>query len=189
MLKWCLPGTGTSSMTCERVTFVAIGSNSEEREQAVLMAVSELDLLARKLSVSRVYETTPMGPKQQPPYLNCVARLEWRSSPRSLLHVLQQVETRLGRRRTVRWGMRVIDLDLLLFSDLILNDHSLELPHPSMHTRVFVLRPLLELAPNVRSPRTGVPYRRYLRRMPPTGWRVLSTLQRTCRDTWVLKAA
>jgi 2-amino-4-hydroxy-6-hydroxymethyldihydropteridine diphosphokinase len=83
----------------------------------------------------------------------------------------------------------VIDLDLLLFSDLIINDQNLLLPHPYLHARVFVLLPLLELAPNARSPRTGVPYRRYLRSMPPTGWRVVSTPLRTRRDTWVLKAA
>jgi 2-amino-4-hydroxy-6-hydroxymethyldihydropteridine diphosphokinase len=176
-------------MTSDCVTFVGIGSNSEERERAILLAVSELDLLVRNLSVSRIYETRPMGPKRQPLYLNCVAKLQWRNSPRSLLYVLQQIETRLGRRRIVRWGTRIIDLDLLLFSDLILDDQSLLLPHPHMQARVFVLLPLLELAPNARSPRTGVPYRRYLRRMPPTGWRIVSTPQRIRGDMWVLKAA
>lgn len=176
-------------MISECVTFVGIGSNSEERERAILSAVSELDLLSRRFSVSRVYETTPMGSGRQPSYLNCVAQLSWRNSPKSLLSVLQQVESRLGRRRIVRWGPRVIDLDLLLFADLIRNDESLQIPHPYMHTRVFVLLPLLELAPNARSPRTGVPYQRYLRRMPPAGWRVVSTPQRTHRDTWMMKAA
>jgi 2-amino-4-hydroxy-6-hydroxymethyldihydropteridine diphosphokinase len=176
-------------MMGEYVAFVGIGSNGEEREQAIVLAVSELDRLARRLAVSRVYETAPLGSNRQRSYLNCVATLPWRASPRSLLQVLQQVEASLGRRRMVRWGARVIDLDLLLFSDAIIHDQTLLLPHPSMHERVFVLLPLLELAPNVRSPRTGVPYRRYLSRTPSTGWQVVAVPRKTYTNSWVLQAA
>jgi 7,8-dihydro-6-hydroxymethylpterin-pyrophosphokinase len=102
---------------------------------------------------------------------------------------LQRVEAGMGRRRLVRWGGRIIDLDLLLHSDVILNDYSLRLPHASINARVFVLLPLLELAPEARSPRTGVPYRHYASRIPPGGWRIVARLQRARRDAWVLQAA
>jgi 2-amino-4-hydroxy-6-hydroxymethyldihydropteridine diphosphokinase len=91
-------------------------------------------------------------------FLNAVALLETDLEPLSLLHVLQEIETRFGRERTVRWGERTLDLDLLLFDNRIIDTPELCLPHPRMRTRRFVLEPLVEVAPGAVDPVTGRPF-------------------------------
>ncbi len=99
-------------------------------------------------SASSFHETEPVGgPPGQGPFLNGASVLETTLSPRELLHALQSIEDRFGRVRTVRWGERTLDLDLILFGDVILHEPDLIVPHPRFAERRFVLVPLAEIAP------------------------------------------
>ncbi len=105
--------------------------------------------------VSSLFETVPLGgPAGQGMYFNAVAELETVLDPFELLRVLQQIEAQLGRVRTVRWGARTLDLDLLLYEDRIIETPDLKVPHPRLATRRFVLEPLSEIAPLAVEPVT-----------------------------------
>lgn len=106
-----------------------------------------------ELTVSNFYRSKPHGPQDQPDYINAVARFDTLLDPFELLAVLQQIEQKNGRvRRGGRWGARTLDLDLLLFDNIIIDSDLLTVPHPRMCERPFVLYPLLELSPNMRLP-------------------------------------
>lgn len=96
-------------------------------------------------AASRVYVSAPLGPQDQPDFLNAAIALQTRLTPHALLDVLQAIELQLGRVRLRHWGERCIDLDLLLFGDVCLDDPRLTLPHPGMASRAFVLQPLIDL--------------------------------------------
>jgi 2-amino-4-hydroxy-6-hydroxymethyldihydropteridine diphosphokinase len=148
-------------MVADRVSaFIALGSNLGRREAHLARARSILG--ARRgveiVSASRIYETDPVGGPDQGPYLNAVLGIETTLSPRSLLDQLLAIEAECGRDRgleTTRWQARNLDLDLLLYADLCLRETGLEIPHPRLHERGFVLEPLCELAPKLRHPRLG----------------------------------
>ena len=107
-----------------------------------------------KADVASLYETQAVGgPPDQPPYLNSALRLTTSLTPDDLLRAALAVETSLGRSRRVRWESRVIDIDLLLFDDLVSDEPGLTLPHPRLHLRRFVLEPLSEIAGDVIHPR------------------------------------
>ena len=136
---------------------IALGANLGAREWMLRRALDYLrareDL--RFVSVSSFHDTAPVGgPAGQPRYLNAAAHLMTSLSPRELLNVLLGIEKTLGRDRSSpeRNQPRVIDLDVLLYDDLILNEPGLELPHPRMHERLFVLAPLCEIAPDIFHP-------------------------------------
>ena len=103
---------------------------------------SEIKILKR----SRVYQTEPVGPKDQPDFLNMALEIETALSSLDLIDFLQGVERKMGRQRKKKWGPRNIDLDLLLYGDQVKNMAKLTLPHPRMHLRKFVLMPLAEIA-------------------------------------------
>lgn len=135
---------------------IALGSNLGD-SQAILAAA--LLALAQTPGIelqrhSRWYQTTAIGPTQ-PDYLNGCAILQVIHSPDQLLGILLQLEQRFGRVRRQRWGPRSLDLDLLLYDDLILSSPDLEIPHPRMAARAFVLVPLAEIAPGWIEPRSG----------------------------------
>lgn len=136
--------------------YVGLGSNLGDRAAYLLKALSLLSRLQKThlLRLSPVYETEPVGPPQ-PPYLNLVAEVETQLTPRILLASLLQIERSLGRERKERWGPRTIDLDLLLYGDLVLKEEGLEIPHPRLHQRAFVLVPLVDLIPEGRHPVLG----------------------------------
>jgi len=96
-------------------------------------------------AVSSVYQSAPMGPQDQPNYLNAAVSLETDLTPETLLNILKDIEVQLGRRPTRRWGERVIDLDILLFGMLIQSSANLTIPHPGLSERAFVLLPLMDL--------------------------------------------
>jgi 2-amino-4-hydroxy-6-hydroxymethyldihydropteridine diphosphokinase len=107
-------------------------------------------------AVSSYHETVPVGgPSGQGAYLNAAASLKTTLDPFALLHRLQEIELRLGRARTERWGPRTLDLDLLLYNDLVLDTSELTVPHPRMGVRRFVLEPLAEIAAGAVCPVTG----------------------------------
>jgi len=115
---------------------------------ARLAATEEIELV----KASSFYLTPPLGPPDQPCYVNAVIQVRTRLTPEELLRVLHQVEQDLGRFRSERWGPRLIDLDLLLYNGVILSGPDLNLPHPEMHRRSFVLIPLAEVAPRAWHP-------------------------------------
>ena len=131
--------------------FVALGANLGDRAANLARARAALDEGPLKLTArSSVYETEPWGPVAQGPYLNQVVRGTTDLAPRALLAALFEIETRLGRhrRQEIRFGPRVIDLDVLLYGDLAISEPDLEIPHPRLLERAFVLVPLAEIAPN-----------------------------------------
>lgn len=136
--------------------YVGLGSNLGDRAAYLLLGLSALSRLpeTRLLRLSPVYETDPVGPPQ-PPYLNMVAELETALSPKGLLAEMLGIEKALGRERRERWGPRTLDLDLLLYGDLVLEEAGLSVPHPRLHERAFVLVPLLDLLPEGRHPLLG----------------------------------
>ena len=139
------------------VVYLGLGSNLGDRERALASACGLLNQHPRLAvqDVSSLYETAPVGLASQGPFLNAVARVRTELRPASLLAVTQAVESRLGREPGVRWGPRVIDIDILLHGSLAVREPFLEVPHASMGERLFVLVPLLELAPDLDVPGLG----------------------------------
>jgi 2-amino-4-hydroxy-6-hydroxymethyldihydropteridine diphosphokinase len=101
---------------------------------------------------SSVYETKPWGVTDQPRFINMVVQIETTLEPEELLRLLKGIEKEIGRQDSFHWGPRIIDLDILLFNALVLNEENLKIPHPFLHEREFVLRPLNEIAPDVIHP-------------------------------------
>ena len=134
-------------------------------------AASALDQIAglRLQALSRLYETEPVPPSDQPRFINAVALLSGEIAPAALLQALQRIEAALGRRRTVPNAARAIDLDILAMGDLIRSAPDPVLPHPRMHERAFVLAPLLDVAPDWRHPATGRSARDLLAALPKQG--------------------
>lgn len=129
--------------------FIGLGSNLGEPQQQLINALHALHRLpgSRLLQHSRLYRSAPIGPQDQPDFINAVAELETRLSPIDLLHSLQALELAAGRQRLRHWGERSLDLDILLIDQLSLDLAELQLPHPQLSQRAFVLQPLLELLP------------------------------------------
>lgn len=130
-----------------RQVFVGMGSNLGDRFGTLNAAIDQLRLspAVDTVEVSSVYESDPVGLVDQPLFLNLVAGLETRLSPETLLDVLLGLERDFGRVREVRWGPRTLDLDLLVYEGESRSTPALELPHPRMHERPFVVIPLLEV--------------------------------------------
>ncbi len=137
---------------------MALGCNLGSRHKNLSSAVSALESHQQisDLACSSVYETSPMGPQDQPDYLNAVVRFQTDLAALALLGVLQDIETHHGRVRTgERWGPRTLDLDLLLYGEQIIDTPSLTVPHPGIADRSFVLLPLAELTPDLTIPALG----------------------------------
>lgn len=140
--------------------FIALGANLGEPFRALGWAREQLAALGTVTGVSRLYRTAPVGgPPGQPPYLNAALRLETGLSPADLLAALHATEARAGRTRHERWEARVLDLDLILYGDLISEEGGSKvgplLPHPHAWDRAFVLAPLADLEAHRPHPRTG----------------------------------
>ena len=134
------------------LAYVGLGANLGDREGSIRRAAELID--ARRLST--IIETPPWGMIEQPDFLNAVAEVETDVGPRPLLDRLIEVERELGRVRDgKRWGPRTIDLDLLVYGDETSDVPALQLPHPRLHERLFVLVPLAELAPDLEVPGRG----------------------------------
>lgn len=134
------------------LAYIGLGSNLDQPRQQVATALGELDALplSRVASASRLYASRPVGPQDQPDFVNAVAALETYLSPLALLDQLQALEQRHQRRRERHWGPRTLDLDVLLFNTTPIEHPRLQVPHPHMHARAFVLRPLCEIAAHLR---------------------------------------
>lgn len=138
--------------------YIGIGSNLGRPVEQVRRAVDALAALpkTRLLDISPLYRNPALGPGEQPDYVNAVAALETRLEPQELLDALQAIENRQGRiRGSVRWQPRTLDLDLLVYGDRAIREGPLTVPHPHMHERAFVLKPLLDIAPHLEVPGLG----------------------------------
>ena len=139
------------------VVYIGLGSNLGERRENIHQAIASLkavDSIEIKKG-SSLYETEPEGVEDQPHFLNCALEAETSLDSGDLLTVLKDVEKKMGRIRVRKWGPRVIDLDILLYEDLVMKETGLEIPHPLLHERLFVLAPLSEIAPAVVHPVLG----------------------------------
>lgn len=137
------------------VAYIGIGSNVGERRSFCRRAVDELRATdgVEVDAVSSLYETSPVGGPPQRSFVNCVARVATELDPRLLLETCKEIERKLGREPSdIRWGPRVVDLDVLTFGDEKVSEPGLEIPHPRMSERGFVLVPLLEIDPEASDP-------------------------------------
>lgn len=135
--------------------YIGLGSNLAEPRRQLEAALAALARLphCRLVAVSSLYASDPLGPPDQPRYVNAAAALDCELTPLELLDALQAIEREQGReRKAERWGPRTLDLDILLFGDLQLDEERLTVPHYHMHARAFVLYPLAEIAPDLRLP-------------------------------------
>ena len=137
------------------IAYIGLGSNLGDRAAYLQAALDRLGMLGTVGAVSPFLETDPAGYAEQPRFLNAAVRLRTTLPPDDLLREMLSIETALGRVRTVRWGPRTIDLDLLLYDDLVRDDPGLTVPHPRMHERRFVLEPLAAIAPAAVHPLLG----------------------------------
>lgn len=137
------------------IVFIGLGSNMGNKTANMEKAVLELGKVPgnKVLAVSSFYKTEPVGGIEQNWFVNAVAELETTLSPGELLNTLLDIEKSLGRIRGVKWGPRVIDLDILLYDNLVMDEEGLSIPHPYLHERGFVLVPLVEIAPKVMHPK------------------------------------
>lgn len=133
-------------------TYVALGSNLENPVEQLQQAVSSLQHFAKNLQVSPFYGSKPLGPQDQPDYVNAVAKFETDLTAIALLDKLQQIENEQGRVRLRRWGERTLDLDILLYGNEIIKSDRLTVPHYDMHNREFVIVPLYNLSPELQLP-------------------------------------
>ena len=137
-----------------QIVYLGLGSNVGDREEYIEQASF---LLSKKKGIEVIrrssnYETEAEGKDDQPAFMNAVTMIKTTLAPRKLLTETQEIETALGREREIEWGPRTIDIDILLFGDQIVSEDDLQIPHPLMHERVFVLKPLKEIAPRVIHP-------------------------------------
>ena len=134
---------------------IALGSNLGNSQQIVLDAVKMIANYPqiKLVACSHWHQTKPIGPPQ-PDYINGCIIVNTTISPEKLLQILLEIEQQFGRERTIRWGARTLDLDIILYDNLILNSPQLQIPHPRMRERAFVLVPLAQIAPNWIEPVT-----------------------------------
>jgi 2-amino-4-hydroxy-6-hydroxymethyldihydropteridine diphosphokinase len=136
-----------------KTAYLSLGSNVGDREANLSRAIEEIARRgARIVRQSAFYETEPVELREQAWFLNCVVEIETQLAPRDLLEALLEIERALGRRRSVKYGPRLIDLDILLYGDETVDAPELAIPHPRMAERRFVLAPLAEIAPGARHP-------------------------------------
>jgi len=155
-------------MSAKRI-YLALGSNLGDRLANLKGAVAALPPGVTVQAESPVYETPPWGYTDQPPFLNMVLQGATELQPLPLLAHLKQLERRLGRGKTFRWGPRRIDIDILFYEDLVLETPRLSIPHPGLAQRAFVLVPLADLAADLRHPVLGKSVRELLARVDANG--------------------
>jgi 2-amino-4-hydroxy-6-hydroxymethyldihydropteridine diphosphokinase len=136
------------------IAYLSLGANLGDRKAMLEAALRRLEASGqlRVVTASSVYETEPIGYAEQPWFYNLAAEIETDLDPDELLTLTKQVERELNRTREIHWGPRTIDIDILLYDDLVTNGNRLTLPHPEMVGRRFVLEPLVEIAPDLKLP-------------------------------------
>ncbi|MGR8929108.1 MAG: 2-amino-4-hydroxy-6-hydroxymethyldihydropteridine diphosphokinase [Gammaproteobacteria bacterium] len=138
--------------------YIGLGSNLGDSSQEVLSAAREIGALEgiEQIALSPLYHSHPVGPQDQPDYVNAVMRVRTRLAPLALLKQCQSIENQHGRLRLVRWGARTLDLDILLYDDRTIDLPELVVPHPELPKRAFVIYPMADIAPaDLRIPGQG----------------------------------
>ena len=135
-----------------RTVYLSLGSNLGDRQGNLNQAMAKMAAMGKITAVSSFYETQPVDLVDQPWFVNCVAALETELTPQQLMAAILRLEEDLGRRRLARKGPRTIDIDLLLAGDTVVDEPGLNVPHPAMQQRRFVLEPLAEIAPHAVHP-------------------------------------
>lgn len=133
------------------IAYIGLGSNMGDKTANLKRAIDDLEKVPgnKVLAVSSFYKTEPVGNVDQDWFINAAAKVETVLTPRELLGILLKIEKELGRVRDAKWGPRVIDLDILMYDDLVIKEEGLVIPHPYLHERGFALVPLAEIAPDV----------------------------------------
>ncbi len=131
---------------------LALGSNLGDRLGYLLEALDKLHHLGQVMSVSPAYLSSAYGKTDQPDFLNAVIIMHTRLEPQKLLEKIKEIESQIGRKNREHWGPREIDIDIILYQQQIIQTPNLAIPHPDFHNRMFVLRPLSDIAPEIVSP-------------------------------------
>ena len=136
------------------MAYLGLGANLGDREATIRQALKKLGALPtiEIMAVSSLYQTAPVGMTNQPDFLNAAAAICTSLTPQELMAQILQLEHELGRERTVRWGPRTIDIDILAFGSMTINQPELTIPHPRLGERAFALLPLAEIAPGLQLP-------------------------------------
>ena len=156
----------------KKSVYLSLGSNLGDRQAKLRTAIGKLMNLGDVMTVSSIYETEPIGLREQPWFLNCVVLMQTERLPRLFLKNVLGIEQEMGRKRLQPKGPRIIDIDILLFGNATIETPDLTVPHPAMHERRFVLAPLAEIAPEVRHPVMKRAARELLEALPREGDRV-----------------
>lgn len=133
--------------------YLGLGSNLKEREKNLIKALSLVGQRTQLIKASSIYETEPAGLEEQPLFLNMVCQICTNLKPVELLHYVKQVEVQLGRKASFRNAPRIIDIDILIYDNIITKEPDLIIPHPRLVERAFVLIPLAEIAPHLNHPK------------------------------------
>jgi 2-amino-4-hydroxy-6-hydroxymethyldihydropteridine diphosphokinase len=148
------------------IAFLSLGSNLGNRADNLRAAIAQLEAAGRLLARSAMYETQPVEVPNQPWFLNCMVAMETKLAPRELLNLALRIEAAMGRLRVREKGARNIDIDVVLFGDVVIDEPGLRIPHRAMHQRRFVLEPLVEIAPQLRHPEIGKTMQELLAELP-----------------------
>ena len=133
--------------------YLGLGSNVGNKLTNIKKTVSHLKKILKVKKISPVYKTEPVGYKHQDWFLNCVVEAETHNKALELLNLLKSIEKKLKRKKTIRYGPRIIDIDILFYDDKIIKSKNLQIPHPRMHKRLFVLMPFSKINPNFIHPK------------------------------------
>lgn len=134
------------------LVYLGLGSNIGDKENFIKKALDRISKLSTIQKISPLYLTEPVGPIVQEWFLNCVVVIETEHDPMTLLTSLKSIERTLGRKKTIKSGPRCIDIDILFYDDRIMTTRKLVIPHPLLHERLFVLQPMMDLAPHYIHP-------------------------------------
>ena len=156
-----------------RLVVLGLGSNLGDSRRIITEAIEALKKILTELRSASLYETEPLYVADQGRFINAAVSGYFNETPKKLLYDVNKIETLFGRNRSKerRWGERTLDIDILLFGDLVLKERDLEIPHPRLKERRFALEPLLELLPEALEPGTGLSYRTICDALPDQGVR------------------
>jgi 2-amino-4-hydroxy-6-hydroxymethyldihydropteridine diphosphokinase len=133
--------------------FISIGSNLGDRKANCMGALDRIKEAGIEIKkISSTYETKPWGVAEQPDFINIAAEIITTIQPIELLNIFKNIEAVMGRKEGIKWGPRIIDIDIIFYDDIIFDSPELKIPHPLLHKRDFVLRPMSEIAPNKKHP-------------------------------------
>lgn len=147
-------------------TYIGLGSNLGNRVSNMMLGLDHIETLAERITVSSLYETSPVGFQGQPRFMNAVCRISTRLNPFTLMAQCKKIESQLGRSRSFPNAPRVIDIDILMHGHTVIHSPWLQIPHKSMVSRAFVLIPLAEIAPNLLHPVFKTSVKQLLEKIP-----------------------